>query len=87
MSAVYIRYIVPAVLPQVPPETGSNLHCIPVVSNDSAEDNSIWVSKPGDKHKGGLGNEVIESWEDNKIIFPLVIITTKHTGQTDFWMD
>lgn len=56
MSAVYIRYIVPAVLPQVPPETGSNLHCIPVVSNDSAEDNSIWVSKPGDKHKGGLGN-------------------------------
>lgn len=73
MSAVSVQYVVPAVLPQTPLQlkAGSNLPCIPVVSNDSAEDkNSISVSKSGDKHEGSLGNEMIASWEENKITFP-----------------
>lgn len=73
MSAVNVQYVVPDVLPQTPLqlEAGSKLCCIPVVSNDSAEDkNSIWASKSGDKHEDGLENEAIASWEDNKFTFP-----------------
>lgn len=85
MSAVNVQYAVQAMLPQTPlqQKAGSNLHCIPVVSNDSAEDkNSIWVSKSGDQHKGSLGTEVIASWKDNKITFP----SGDHNNKTQ-WMD
>lgn len=73
MSAVNVQYVVPAVLPQTSLQlkAGSNLPCIPLVSNDSAEDkSSISVSKSGDKHEGSLENEMIVFWKENKITFP-----------------